>query len=461
MARVVKPRKKMQEWVLTGLSETTDVQGQLGGEVLTSRDKRKLRSLRSQARREGRNPELVRLPERKAKLLSEPDAILLGGTLPTMALPPPASMDGVALGRAALAAARQGEGAQGLLPALATRARELLPQLGPADMARLLRGMARARYEDGALSALLLQQATMRLAYFDAQHLVMLLSSLVHSELRDELAPVAEELRQRAAELRGATSLAAAAAAAARLPEPGPLLEALAPQLEARLSADRLHARDLAQVCGAYCHARFLHSEHMSHIVAAARFTLREATPLELTRLVTAAMGAEATGCGVFIKEAALLASEQANFMVPRELRIAASTFGPGVAGFVATAREECLEASVASAELLHVLARVALRAPSLTAAESAALLEGCASWRLPLPGTILAALVPEPGSLGSSAKALRALAELLPVALDTPPAVAEPQGPVVAVRHREAASAAEQKAGFGLRCLVGVQWRD
>ena len=63
-------------------------------------------------------------------LLREPDAVLLGGTLPPAALPPPQRMDGPQLGRAAAA----GQGLQSLLPALAARAREL--ELAPSDLTK-------------------------------------------------------------------------------------------------------------------------------------------------------------------------------------------------------------------------------------------------------------------------------------------------------------------------------------
>ncbi|CAK8993537.1 unnamed protein product [Durusdinium trenchii] len=228
MSRIPKPRRKVQQWVITGLSERAPVQGGYqkhgppGGEALNKREKNELQKLRAQARREGRNPDLVMLPPpklRRAPKLREPDAILLGPALPTMALPPAEIMDAAQLGRACNAVAR-GDGAVTLLPGLAHRARELVLELAPRDLTKVLKAFSRQRYEDADLGALLLRQALTRLAYFDAQDLVVLLSSLVRTELKEELMPVAEELRERCPELRGATVLSSACSAAAWLPEP-------------------------------------------------------------------------------------------------------------------------------------------------------------------------------------------------------------------------------------------------
>eukprot|EP00913_Durusdinium_trenchii_P027664 g25945.t1 len=200
-ANVAQFMRKVQQWVITGLSERAPVQGGYqkhgppGGEALNKREKNELQKLRAQARREGRNPDLVMLPPpklRRAPKLREPDAILLGPALPTMALPPAEIMDAAQLGRACNAVAR-GDGAVTLLPGLAHRARELVLELAPRDLTKVLKAFSRQRYEDADLGALLLRQALTRLAYFDAQDLVVLLSSLVRTELKEELMPVAED----------------------------------------------------------------------------------------------------------------------------------------------------------------------------------------------------------------------------------------------------------------------------
>eukprot|EP00913_Durusdinium_trenchii_P027665 g25946.t1 len=186
--------------------------------------------------------------------------------------------------------------------------------------------------------------------------------------------------------------------AAASLCAPVPLLAALAPQLQQRLSADQLRAPHLAQVCGAYCHARFLESTHVTVILEAARFTLKEATPLELTRLVRAGIRAKAANAELVIKEAAWLAGAQAEVMLPHELARTAGTFGGECAAFLAASdggEVEAVEAFAASAELLHILTR------GRSAAQVAPqLLEACASWQLALPFGLLAMLAPtlQPG---------------------------------------------------------------
>eukprot|EP00435_Cladocopium_sp_Y103_P001590 s3007_g1.t1 len=200
----------------------------------------------------------------------------------------------------------------------------------------------------------------------------------------------------------------------------GPLLEALASQIQQRLSADQLRAPQLAQICAAYCHARCLEPRHVSELVVAARFSLQEALPLELTWLVRAAMEARADHAQLLLKEAALLTSERAE-MLPHELRVVAWTFGPSAAAFLAEPLGEelpALEASVACAELLHLLCR----STCATRAEcQPVLLEGCASWRLALPPPVLMTLIPAPEgvqAVAEAAKALSAIAVLLPLAL-------------------------------------------
>ncbi|CAK9057042.1 Ribosomal RNA large subunit methyltransferase I (23S rRNA m5C1962 methyltransferase) (rRNA (cytosine-C(5)-)-methyltransferase RlmI) [Durusdinium trenchii] len=131
-----------------------------------------------------------------------------------------------------------------------------------------------------------------------------------------------------------------------------PLLAALAPQLQQRLSADQLRAPHLAQVCGAYCHARFLESTHVTVILEAARFTLKEATPLELTRLVRAGIRAKAANAELVIKEAAWLAGAQAEVMLPHELARTAGTFGGECAAFLAASDGGEVEAVEAFAAL-------------------------------------------------------------------------------------------------------------
>eukprot|EP00439_Symbiodinium_sp_Y106_P039056 s3704_g4.t1 len=201
MARVLRPRRRVQEWVISGIVEKTEVQGGWrrggphGGEVLTASESRKLRRLKSKARKEGRNPDLVVLPARalpKPRLPLTPDVALLDSQLPVPLLLPPPGADGAALSRAAARASQSGEGLA-LFPSLCTRAREILASFDPPDLARLVKAMARARHEDSELSSLLLQQGVSRLAYFDADRLVQFLSGLRAVLPADDLAPASEE----------------------------------------------------------------------------------------------------------------------------------------------------------------------------------------------------------------------------------------------------------------------------
>ncbi|CAL1154273.1 unnamed protein product [Cladocopium goreaui] len=130
-------------------------------------------------------------------------------------------------------------------------------------------------------------------------------------------------------------------------------------------------------------------------------------------------MDARADHAQLLLKEAALLTSERGQ-MLPYELRVVASTFGPRAATFLAEPLGEelpALEASVACAELLHVLCRsnMATRPEC-----QPVLLEGCASWRLALPPAVLVSLIPAPEgvpAVAEAAKALQALAVLRPLA--------------------------------------------
>ncbi|CAE7279795.1 rlmI [Symbiodinium natans] len=156
----------------------------------------------------------------------------------------------------------------------------------------------------------------------------------------------------------------------------GELLVALAPQLEAppfftyaahmscaRLSSDCFRATDLAKVCRAYSALRFHDAAHVSVLVACCKSTLSEASAADLSHLVVAAVAGGVEGAEGLIKEAALLATEQASFMLPYELGLTAITFGPTAADFLAKSPSSdlaAMEAAVASAELLHALGRAA-----------------------------------------------------------------------------------------------------
>ncbi|CAE7709325.1 Rnh1 [Symbiodinium sp. CCMP2456] len=462
MARVLRPRRRVQQWVISGISEKTEVQGGWrrgappGGEVLTTNESKKLRELRSKARKAGRNPDLVVLPPRalpKPRLPHPPDVALLDSQLPVPPLLPPPGADGAALSRAAATASQSGEGLA-LFPSLCTRAREILASFDPPDLARLAKAMARARHEDSELSSLLLKQGVSRLAYFDADRLVQFLSGLRAVLPASELAPASEELRLRTAELRGRGALSAAATLAPRLLRGGELLSALAPQLEARLSSDGFRARDLAKVCKAYSALRFHDAAHISALVACCRFTLDEASPADVSQLAEAAMRGGVKNADAFLKEAAMLATKQAAFMLPFEMGLCAMTFGPSAADFLAKSPSSelaAMEAAVASAELLHAIGRAAASAaPRLQPHQVASVLEGCASWRLGLPAAPLAALAAAASAPAPlTASALRSLALLLPASTAEIPDVASKtlQGPLRVDSERQAAMATEQEA--------------
>eukprot|EP00439_Symbiodinium_sp_Y106_P023528 s3704_g2.t2 len=145
----------------------------------------------------------------------------------------------------------------------------------------------------------------------------------------------------------------------------GELLAALAPQLEARLSSDGFRARDVAKVCKAYSALRFHDAAHISALVACCRFTLDEASAADLAQLAEAAMRGGVRDADAFLKEAAMLATKRAAFMLPFEMGLCAITFGASAADFLAKSpsSELAMEAAVASAELLHAICRAAASA--------------------------------------------------------------------------------------------------
>eukprot|EP00931_Biecheleriopsis_adriatica_P086190 TRINITY_DN60902_c0_g1_i1.p1 TRINITY_DN60902_c0_g1~~TRINITY_DN60902_c0_g1_i1.p1 ORF type:complete len:591 (-),score=120.13 TRINITY_DN60902_c0_g1_i1:36-1808(-) len=444
--RVPKPRKGVQQWVLSGISELAPLEpgwrkGGRAAQALILQEQRDLRRLRSQARREGRDPLLVSLPPRQEeprRLGAREHQLLLDvgriGPSRVDLMPPPRLMDASALSRAASTAAREQQvsglessAPAGIWPAICARARELVPSLDPQDLALLVKGMAKARYHDDELTAQLLQQAIARLAYFDARHLAILLAGLAKTSMEAEsLKPVLEELCLRAPELQGAPELSMAIVAVSRL-RAGDLVSGLVAQVEARLSADRFHARDLAAISGAYSRLQYLDARHMAHIAACARFTIREATPRDLAQLVSLTSRTGPAGAEQLIAEAAELTLEKVPFMLPFELTASASAFGQSALFLLGAEGEsraplgdeaQSLQASVASAELLRAIAQTAAEA-KLEPGQSAVILEGCARWHLPLPPTqlnALAAAAAAPGqSLASTTRALRAMARLLP----------------------------------------------
>eukprot|EP00933_Yihiella_yeosuensis_P042924 TRINITY_DN37599_c0_g1_i1.p1 TRINITY_DN37599_c0_g1~~TRINITY_DN37599_c0_g1_i1.p1 ORF type:complete len:523 (+),score=112.96 TRINITY_DN37599_c0_g1_i1:76-1644(+) len=448
-AAVRRPKPRVIQYVLSGLSETAPLEpgwrrGGAAAQGLTNEEQRNLRRLRSKARQEGRDPATVSLPPKNPSPLGRVPGLISGTSRPLDSLPaftgvtsqpsrldllPPVHvMEAPALGRAASVAARETAAGPALWAALTDRARELLDSLDTQDLALLLKGMARAQHRDMELAELLLERAESRLAYFDVRHLIMVLSGLAKAGVTvDQLSPVLQELQHRVPEIRGASELSMALAALGRLRREGleadlalNLVKDLASQVELRLSADRFHSRDLAVVTTAYRQIGYLEPRHMEHVIACSRFTLREAAPRELSQLVIAASESGtlgSAGAAELVQEAAGLVAEKVVFMLPAELAGAAHSFGHAAGKFLvgtgglreleehassdsrsgaasgsdtesaAGTDAARLRAALAVSQLLQALATQASSRPDgLQSSHVLAILEACARWCLPLP---------------------------------------------------------------------------
>jgi len=372
------------QWVVSGLAEVAPSlrkarPGDPAGEPLNNRERRQLRGLRAQAKRTGERPETVVLPKPRP-----PPPRLSPSRLDLLA--PPSTMDAAALGRAASTAARDLAGSSpSLWAALGQRAREVLPTLDTQDLAMLLKGMARARHDDAELMADLRKRAVARIAYFSSRHFAMVFSALARLDLPHEDRSVfVEALQDRMPEFQNAGELTMVAVALGRLrvADP-PLLAQLSARVEARLSAGKFHARELASVSAAYVRLQHLVPEHLEVVAACATITLQEATARELASLVLAAAqaGAVADGGSARAKLAATalgLAAEKGPFMLPVELVDAAVAFGRAMEASLCDASEVGL--------FLRGVAQEVTRSPGrLSDHQLVALLQSFERWQVPI----------------------------------------------------------------------------
>lgn len=317
------PKARPLQWVVTGLTAAAP--------VVRRADKLKALAARRPVKQlrpgRGRDGHLAQLAPSRLDLL-----------------PPPNVMDAAALGRAATLAAREAATAPApaLWAALAQRARELLPTLDPRDLSSLLSGMARVGYDDAdGLAAELCECVVHRVDYFGSLQFAMAFAALARlgqlpqgSAARDRLLG---ELSGRVGELRSAAELTLVLGALARLDAryDAKLLTELAAQVNARLSAGRFHVRDLAAVSAAYVRLAHLEPARLESLAACALFSIREATPRELGRLVLAAAlsvtsdGDTSTASRTeLVGSCVPLVSEKIRFMLSLELAEIVSAFG-------------------------------------------------------------------------------------------------------------------------------------
>lgn len=381
------------QWVLSGIAETAPVQqtrkGKVGGRLLTNREQRDLKLLRRLARAENRDPDRVVLPlsrRRQQPRRLQPSRFNL--------LQPPGEMNASEVGRAATIAAREPMAAgPAFWLSLGERANALLPSMDTQDLALLLNGMSRARHFDPTLTNRLRECALVRVKYFNARHLTMLLAAL--AKLRAPVTDIAQflpQLHMRVSELRGASELAMAVATLSRLHvECDDLIRALASQIEVRLSSDQFHMRDIASVSAAYIRLQFSDRLHFGHLVRCARTTLHEATPRELARVVLAATQARAAGVDELATRAAQLATNNVKFMLPAEVVDTAFAFG------------HALEAGLGKQDTImmfvNLISKASQACDHLNGWQLISVVGSCARWLLPVASLDLAYLVQALGS--------------------------------------------------------------
>lgn len=205
----------------------------------------------------------------------------------------PGELDGQGLGRAVIAAAREGLDDEAWWEAIATRTKQLADTIALHDAALILNGMARSRRLERSLVEALLPRICSHMVYLTSAHLAMLSSAVAKADVHSPrfVNLLTRELKARLIEFHSSMEVTMVINAVSKLRVTDEsLYMRLVYHIQSHIGPEAFHVRDISVILASLARAQCTEARMIGRFADYAVQTLPQASSLELARLMHACM---------------------------------------------------------------------------------------------------------------------------------------------------------------------------